>query len=651
MARAFPRTPSESSSWGAGDTIPLMAETPPQELPRAESPSTSTEAALPRAEAPPSADPALHNKSAFLGRSAWTAITLVLLALLLCAIVVFRTNDAMANLPARRAQSSARQTLVDQTPWKTAVSLGTLAVTQEELAYARQAEHLADHDVDQAFAAALRSASLKQRTLTGEALALQTKVNQLQAITAADTDAVKQLTPKGGDDLDIAQAQLGLDGDELNDARGDLARASGDQRTEIQQELITREAEVKKFDAANSTGENAVTVAQRYRTLARFLEAWRNQNQRYALLLQAQAAATRTAADLVAQHNTLDRSTARQASAQQAAPTQPQLATDRIASLKRQSLQRQLMTTYDDRIETEGQLADVYGKWAAQVALQHRIIGHLIAEQCIIILLIVLAAIAASAFVHYLAERESLDGRRMRTLSRILRLAVQVLAFLTILLVVFGPPQQLSTVIGLTTAGLTVALQDFILGFVGWFLLMGRNGLGVGDIVEINSVTGVVVDIGIFRTTLLETGNWTAKGHPTGRRVAFNNKFAISGQFFNFSTAGQWMWDELTVTVPAGEDTRAAMERVAKVVSDETGDDAGLAESEWRHSSLQRGLSQFSASPDVNLRPSSGGFDLVVRYITRATGRFERRNRLYGCVLEAVHQPQSSPDTSASTPA
>ncbi len=603
-----------------------MAETPLQQL--------------------PSPDPATHQaRSSFRDRGPWAVTALVLLALVLSATVVFRTNDAMANLPDRRAQATTRQTLVDQTPWKTAVSLGTLAVTQEELAYARQAEHLADHDVDQAFAAALRSASLKQRTLTGEALSLQTKVNQLQSITAADTDTVKQLTPKGGDDLDIAQAQLGLDGDELNDARGDLARASGDQRAQIQQELVTRDAEVKKFDAAASTGETAVTVAQQYRTLARFVEAWQHQNERYSLLLQAQAAANRTAADLVAQHTVLDHTTSQQTTGQ------PQLATDRIASLKRQSLQRQLMSTYDDRIDTEGQLADVYGKWAAQVALQHRIVGHLIAVQCTIILLIVLGAVAASAFVHYLAERESLDGRRMRTLSRILRLVVQVLAFLAILLVVFGPPQQLSTVIGLTTAGLTVALQDFILGFVGWFLLMGRNGLGVGDIVEINSVTGDVVEIGIFRTTLLETGNWTAKGHPTGRRVAFNNKFAISGQFFNFSTAGQWMWDELTVTVPTGQDPRAAIDRVQKVVADETGDDAQLAEAEWRRSSLQRGLSQFSASPDVNLRPSSAGFDLVVRYVTRATGRFDRRNRLYGCVLDAVHASDPAQNTPAAASA
>ena len=49
----------------------------------------------------------------------------------------------------------------------------------------------------------------------------------------------------------------------------------------------------------------------------------------------------------------------------------------------------------------------------------------------------------------------------------------------------------------------------------------------------------------LFTTTLLETGTLADKGLPTGRRITFMNGFAIRGQYFNFSTTGQWMWDEI----------------------------------------------------------------------------------------------------------
>jgi hypothetical protein len=136
---------------------------------------------------------------------------------------------------------------------------------------------------------------------------------------------------------------------------------------------------------------------------------------------------------------------------------------------------------------------------------------------------------------------------------------------LVIIFVLFGIPNQTPTIIGLAGAGLTVALKDFIVGFVGWFVLMGKNGLRVGDWVEINGVVGEVVEIGLLRTVLLETGNWADSGHPTGRKVAFVNSFAIEGHFFNFSTSGQWLWDEVQLMIPPGRDPHTVIENPSKV--------------------------------------------------------------------------------------
>jgi small-conductance mechanosensitive channel len=238
-----------------------------------------------------------------------------------------------------------------------------------------------------------------------------------------------------------------------------------------------------------------------------------------------------------------------------------------------------------------------------------------------------------------LLERPALDRRRKQTLQTILQLGVQVMGILLILLVVFGSPRQMTTILGLATAGLTVVLQDFILAFFGWFVLMGRNGIRVGDWVEINGVGGEVIEINLFRTTMLETGNWTAKGHPTGRRVTFINSFAIRGQYFNFSTTGQWMWDEISVSIPASDNTYEVVEEIHNVIVQETEKSARLAEDEWRRSTRQYGLSQFSADPAINLRPSGAGIDLVIRYITRASERFETRNRLYQRVIDVMHKP------------
>jgi small-conductance mechanosensitive channel len=229
-------------------------------------------------------------------------------------------------------------------------------------------------------------------------------------------------------------------------------------------------------------------------------------------------------------------------------------------------------------------------------------------------------------------------------------LTIQFVTLLLVLLVIFGPPSQVPTILGLATAGLTVVFQDFILAFFGWFVVMGKTGIRLGDWVEINGVAGEVIEIGLFRTSLLETGNWSDKGHPTGRRVTFLNKYAISGQYFNFSTAGQWMWDEISVSVPTGEDTFKMIDEIHHAVLKETEEGARHAEDEWKKAMKQSELSLFSATPSVEMRPSGAGIDVLIRYVTRAGDRFEMRNRLYQLVIDLLHKSdgKSLPSDSAS---
>ena len=231
------------------------------------------------------------------------------------------------------------------------------------------------------------------------------------------------------------------------------------------------------------------------------------------------------------------------------------------------------------------------------------------------------------------------DRRRLHQLRTVSKLAVQVTGVLLVLLILFGPPTQMTTLIGLATAGLTVALKDFIVGFFGWFVLLGRNGLHIGDWVEIEGVSGEVIEIGILKTVLLEVGNWTSTGHPTGRRVAFVNSFAIEGHFFNFSTAGQWLWDQLIVTLPSTADPYRIAEQIVELVGRETESDARQAEQDWRRVTAQYGVREFSAKPAVELRPGAAGLEVAVRYITRAPQRFEVKSRLFQVIVSLLHQP------------
>jgi small-conductance mechanosensitive channel len=474
--------------------------------------------------------------------------------------------------------------------------------------------------------------------LTGEALELSQRVAGLQQEIAQDRLLVDQLQAKsqgaagaGDDALQVAKAQLGLDSDELTDAENDLDRATGNRSVQIQSELAAREAAMKKYDSLQQgQGQSAAVSVKSHGTLAGRVTAWFDQRSRYASIEQAQGAAESDARTLTAEHNDLE------AKMKAAAGTRSGAAT--VADLQNRSTERQILSIDDDRIETEQQLAAVYGKWGAQVQLQHRIVLHLILQSLALIVLLVLSMIVGDAVVRRLMERPKLDRKQSETLRTILEVGVQVLGALLIVLVIFGPPHQTGTMIGLATAALTIALQDYILAFLGWFMLVGKNGIRVGDVVEINGVSGEVIEVGLVSTTLLETTGLAEQGEPTGRRVSFLNSFAIRGQYFNFSSEGQWLWDEIAVSVPAGEDIYGFAKSVEAAAREETAESARMAEEEWKHSARVGGLTRLGATPVVMLRPTGAGIELQVRYVTRASGRFEVRDRLYRKVIELLRE-------------
>jgi small-conductance mechanosensitive channel len=578
---------------------------------------------------------------------------IVLVMVILLAVTVagaFLTRGVMAYLPFLQARKGSWTGayvplgIVDQRPWQTAAALAALAQSAEERKLAREAERVADHEVDQAFSQSLRQASLVKPTLSGKALALQQRVNALQETIKNDEARVASLTAgtagtkqagavSNTSELEIAKAQLTLDQSELADSLEDLARESGDQRVKLQQELAAREAAMKQYkeSTSNDVGQTAVASAEQYTTFAQQLSTWRSLRNRKDLIAQAQQLAKADVAAL-----TGDEEGMKAEAAALAAKPPGESPSERIDRLQRLSAQQNILSILHDRLGAQQQLEDLYRRWGEQVALQQKIVIHLILQSVAMIAAICILVILAGWGLQVATERTVHDPRQMQTLKTVLNLGTQLIGLLLILLIIFGVPRQMPTILGLVTAGLTVVFQDFILAFCGWFVLMGPNGVRVRDWVEIDGVGGEVVQLGLFRTWLLETGNWTAHGHPTGRRVSFLNGYAIRGKYFNFSTVGQWMWDEIKVSVPPGMSIHPLLKGIYEATVKTTEADAKMAEAEWKRVTHEEGSPQFSAMPSVNLRPAGASVDIVIRYITRAGVRVETRNHLFAMIVDLM---------------
>jgi small-conductance mechanosensitive channel len=601
----------------------------------------------------------------------------VLLALLLAALVgLLLTNDSghlATLLLSHRTPRANDNQLVDQSALDTAHKLAGEAETRSERPLAAEAVRVADHELDLAFSSALEAAQQAPPPQSAAAKATEEKTQRIEARISANQDQIKQLTAKLATakgpqqerlqgQLELAQAELTLDQDALADAKEDLARAGGDNYTKIQRLLQEHQAAEKEDVNAPAASAPANPPAPAANLISRW-NVWRSLSTEQADLKQAQQDAAKQAAALAQRHDALNqriqaaqaqkRNQAEQAasllaSGQKAGPDSSQLAKAAVDSLHSLSADRKEISSLDQRLQDMQRLGVIYGQWSALVNARARAYLHRVILSGFWILLILLAAFLLSRLLDRLFSRFTSDRRQLHTLRAVARFAVQSAALLWIVFLIFGVPSQLSTILGLVGAGLTVALQDFIIAFLGWFVIMGRHGIRVGDWVEINGVRGEVIEIGLLRTLLLESGNWNDPGHPTGRQIAFLNRYAVDGTYFNFSTSGQWLWDQLQVSLPPGVDPYRAIERIREVVEKETAEGAKQAQKEWERVTHRYGMQPFSAEPAITLRPSSQGVEVVIGYITRAQERYEVRSRLNHTLAQSLNEKKTVPPAPSS---
>jgi small-conductance mechanosensitive channel len=581
--------------------------------------------------------------------------------LILAAIAWFETAPPAANPKKARAAAAVTSTdLVDQNTYATAQKLMLVAVAPEELTFGQNALRIADHELDLAFTEALRDVEAHPPALNSAAAVIQARILKSQTLLAADQQRVTDLTgalasakadqkDKIQDQLDLAQSQLELDKDELDEAGQNLVDAGGNPRQQIETMVQEHAAQTKAHP--ETPAAKAAAPDDQHGSIGKFRD-WLQLRRKQAELDAARTNANAKAQALGSRRATLASGleTTKGGIAPDAQPQAARTHEDAAALVGRTraiAADQSILTLLNRRIADQNQLGNIYGQWAALIALQSEVLAHAMLLDVLIVIGVLIVLLLLDGWLQHLLDSPKLDRRQVETLRSITRVSLRIIAVLIILLILMGMPSQFATTIGIVGAGLTVALKDFIVAFFGWLVLMGRNGIRLGDWVEINGVSGEVTELGMFHTVLLETGNWSDSGHPTGRRVTFTNSFAIEGHYFNFSTSGQWLWDELQVVVPAGRDPYPIVDAITKQVVEATRESAQQAEQEWQRAvPAQRGK-VFSGIPGVNVKPVVGGVEIAVRYITRANERFLVRAKLYQAAVDLLGaKPAASPAAS-----
>lgn len=200
---------------------------------------------------------------------------------------------------------------------------------------------------------------------------------------------------------------------------------------------------------------------------------------------------------------------------------------------------------------------------------------------------------------------------------------------------------DLPTFLGLISAGIAIALSDVLKNLAGWIYILSRRPFRVGDRVEIADAKGDVVDIRLFRFSLMEVGQWVDAEQSTGRLVHVPNGVVFTNKVANYTEGFQYIWHEIPVLVTFESDHRKARALIEAALKRHAPDVEATAGDRIRQTARSYHIRIGALTPTVYLTVRDSGILLTARYLVGARQRRNLEQAIWTQLLDAIAEEPS----------
>ena len=211
--------------------------------------------------------------------------------------------------------------------------------------------------------------------------------------------------------------------------------------------------------------------------------------------------------------------------------------------------------------------------------------------------------------------------------------------FLSILLltVVFSDKLGgLTVALGVAGAGIAFALQEVIASFAGWLAITFGGFFKSGDRVQLGGIKGDVMDIGVLRTTIMETGEWVDGDLYNGRIVLIANSFVFKEPVFNYSGEFPFLWDEIKIPIQYGCDIELATEIIGNIGKEIVGEHSLQSKQKWESLQDKYRLENAQTEPMVSLIANDNWIEFTLRYVVSYKKRRITKTTLFTQMIKRI---------------
>jgi small-conductance mechanosensitive channel len=205
----------------------------------------------------------------------------------------------------------------------------------------------------------------------------------------------------------------------------------------------------------------------------------------------------------------------------------------------------------------------------------------------------------------------------------------------------FEQIRALGTFLGFIGAGIAIALREYLASFLAWFYIMASGNITLGSRIEVGGVRGDVIDIGVFKLTLVEVRGEGLGDQSSGRLATIPNFKILTDPVLIFTAGSPYVWDEMEFTVTFESDGNKAREILERVGSEVFDPHREEIEAGFRQLEHDYAFRYGVTTPIVYVAVVPSGIQLKLRYLTHVRQRRDNRDRISRRVLELFREAEN----------
>ncbi len=244
----------------------------------------------------------------------------------------------------------------------------------------------------------------------------------------------------------------------------------------------------------------------------------------------------------------------------------------------------------------------------------------------------------AVKFLQKRAFRLIKDNNQKYKAKKLIVLLGYVLTIVIAMIIYSNKLGGFTVALGVAGAGIAFALQEVIASVAGWMAIMFGGFFKAGDRVQLGGIKGDVIDIGVLRTTLMETGQWVDGDLYNGRIVLIANSFVFKEPVFNYSGDFPFLWDEIKIPVQYGSNYEKAKSLFKSIAKEVAGDLTENSQKRWNDLVNKYMIENAQTESMVTVVANDNWVEYTIRYVVGYKNRRLTKDALFTKILTAVSE-------------